>query len=161
MDRNTKEQVMNLLKTYKMNKVKIDVLRYELEHPAHVSPEEQMEAMIYGHGDSMEHPSGHVSNKTLYIALNYQDKANAMNAAVRDEIAVQLVKLEQEQNRLTHYVSLLEPQQMEVIQLLYFEGLTQNVVEKKLGRSAKTVRKLRNTAVEMLSAMYECAAVDR
>ncbi len=159
MSMNTKEQVMTLLKAYKENKVKMDVLRYELNHPAHVSPEEQMEAMIYGHGDGTERPSGHISDKTLYIALNYQEKTDALNTAVREEIAVQLVELEREQNRLTHYVSLLESRQSETIKLLYFKGLTQKMVEKELGCSAKTVRKLRDDAVAVLVKMYECATI--
>ena len=163
MNTDTKEQVIGLLKAYKENQVKMDVLSYELNHPAHVSPEEQTEAMIYGHGDGdgTERPSGHISDKTLYIALNYQEKTDALNNAVREEIAVQLVKLEQEQKRLTHYVSLLKSRQAEVIELLYFKGLTQKMVEKELGCSAKTVRKLRDDAVAMLFKMYECAAINR
>lgn len=161
MNTDIKEQVMGLLKAYKENQVKMDVLRYELNHPAHVSPEEQMEAMIYGHGDGTERPGGHISDKTLYIALNYREKTDALNTAVREEIAVQLVELEQEQNRLTHYVSLLEPRQAEVIEPLYFKGLTQKMVEKELGCSTKTIRKLRDNAVAMLTKMYECAAINR
>lgn len=35
-------------------------------------------------------PEGHISNKTLYIALNYQDRARQLNAETFQEISAQL-----------------------------------------------------------------------
>ena len=62
---------MELLETYHDRERMIAVLRYELEHPGKISSAEQIEAMNYGHGDGIGGTKGHISNKTLYIALNY------------------------------------------------------------------------------------------
>lgn len=68
--------VMSLLQNYRATKRKIQQLRYELEHPTHVTPEEMIEAMSFAKGEGEGRPSGSISNKTLYIAMNYQDAAN-------------------------------------------------------------------------------------
>ena len=68
--------VMSLLQNYRATKRKIQQLRYELEHPTHVTPEEMIEAMSFAKGEGKGRPSGSISNKTLYIAMNYQDAAN-------------------------------------------------------------------------------------
>ena len=63
----------------------IAVLRYDLEHPAKVNSSEQIEAMNYRRGDDIGNVKGHISNKTLYIALNYEEQAGRLNAeAARD-----------------------------------------------------------------------------
>lgn len=67
------------------------------------------------------------------------------------------MRLEQEQNRLNYYISLLEPMQAEVLRLLYIERLKRKEAEGALRRSSKTVRKLRNDALDALVKMYECA----
>lgn len=68
------------------------------------------------------------------------------------------MRLEQEQDRLNYYISLLEPIQAEVLRLLYIKRMKQKEAERALGRSSKTVRKLRNDALDALVKMYECAA---
>ena len=79
--------VLKLLESYNERERKIAVLRYNLEHPAKVSRSEQIEAMNFGHGDGLDHSAGHISNKTLYIALNYEEQAERMNAESAHEIA--------------------------------------------------------------------------
>lgn len=155
MSMEMKSHVIHLLETYPERKRKIAVLRYELVHPAQTLPDELIEAMALVHENGTNHSGGHISDKTMYIALNYQEKVDKMNAHVTDEIASELVELEQVQNRLEQYISLLEPKQAEVIQLLYIERMTQKGVEKAFGYSVKTIRKLRNEALEALSEMYE------
>ncbi|WP_326202884.1 hypothetical protein [Dysosmobacter sp.] len=88
-----KNYVINLLETYHDRERKIAVLRYNLAHPAKVSTTEQIETMTYGHGDGLGHTKGRVSNKTLYIALNYEEQAARMNAEVTSEIANELFEL--------------------------------------------------------------------
>ena len=61
-----------------------------------------------------------ISNKTLYIAMNFQSASDEVNAALTHDLVSRLVPLEQEINRLEHYVALLEPRQAEVIRLAYF-----------------------------------------
>lgn len=89
--------VLMLLESYNERARKIAVLRYNLEHPAKVSRSEQIEAMNFGHGDGFGHSAGHISNKTLYIALNYEEQAERMNAESAHEIAKELFALECEQ----------------------------------------------------------------
>ena len=76
MNHNAKDQVLSLLQSYRATKRKIEQLRYELEHPARVTPDEMIEAMNFAKGDGEGRPSGSVSNKTLYIAMNFQSAAD-------------------------------------------------------------------------------------
>lgn len=104
--------MVNLLETCQERKRKIALLHYEMEHPARTSEAEIISAMALGHGDSnISHSDGHVSDKTLYIALNYQNRVEKLNADIKQEIVKQLVELEQEQERLQYYTSLLEKRQ--------------------------------------------------
>lgn len=127
-----RERVLQLLESYRERTCKIALLRYELTHPGQISETEMIEAMAFAHGDGTGKVEGHVSNKTLYIALNYQEQMKRANHAVTDEIASRLVALEQEQNRLTYYVTLLEKKQAEILGYLYFDGMTLEQVEEKM-----------------------------
>lgn len=150
--------VTNLLETCQERRRNIALLHYELEHPVRTSETEMISAMALSHGESCGHAGGYVSDKTLYIALNYRNKADRMNAETREEIVLQLVELEQDQERLEYYISLLDERQASVLQLLYVKRLPQGEVEKMLGLSAKTVRKLKNEAIDALAEMYEFVA---
>lgn len=154
-----KERVILILESYHERERQIALLHYEMQHTAHVSPEEVIDTMSLGHGDGMGGSSkGHISNKTMYIALNYQERMNRMNAEAASEIAQCLLELEKEQDRIRYYVSLLEKRKAEVIRLFYIERMTMDNVEKVMHLSAKTLRKLKNQAVDALAAMYEFAA---
>lgn len=109
MNSDTRTYVVNLLNTCQERQRKIALLRYELEHPAHMSGAEMISTMALGHGVDVSggHTEGRISDKTLYIALNYRSKVDKMNADTKDEIVVQLVELEQEQKRLEYYISLM------------------------------------------------------
>ena len=87
-----------------------------------------------------------VSNKTLYIAMNFQSAADEANAALTHDLVSRLVPLEQEINRLEHYVALLEPRQAEVIRLAYFEGHTWQQISAKTQITTRTLYKIRNQA---------------
>lgn len=146
--------VLNLLETYRERERKIALLRYELEHPAHVSSQEMVEAMSLRRGDGSSLSGGHVADKTLYIALNYQEKLEQVNLDVAREIAVQLVELEQQQKRLRYYVSLLDEQKRMVIQLAYFDRLPWEAIAEKLEVSLRTAHKIKNKALGRLTEMY-------
>ena len=80
MSADMKSYVSELLEGYRARERKIAVLRYDLEHPSEVGVTEQIEAMNYGSGEGAGHSKGHISNKTLYIALNYEEQAKQLNA---------------------------------------------------------------------------------
>lgn len=161
MCQNRINQVTALLETYPDMRRKIAVLRYELEHPATVSPDEMIDALSFARGDGAGRSAGHVSNKTLYIAMNYQTEAARLSGETMDEIVRQLIPLERETERLEHYVSLLQVRQVEVIRLYYFEQMPWDELSRKLNTSAKTLRRLRNDAVKSLSDMYDLAQGSR
>ena len=100
---------------------KISLLRYELEHTSTVSPDEMIEAMSFAKSEgSGSAPSG-VSNKTLYIALNYQEAAERVNTEAMDDLSLRLFPLEQTIHRLHHYVGLLPAEEKTIIRLSCFE----------------------------------------
>ena len=103
MNAEMKNYVIKLLETYHDRERMIAVLRYDLEHPAKVNSSEQIEAMNYRRGDDIGNVKGHISNKTLYIALNYEEQAGRLNAEAAREVADELFGLEQQQKKLLYY----------------------------------------------------------
>lgn len=71
--------VQHLLEQYPELIRKISILRFELQHPSTVSPDDMINIMNFGHRTSEGHVSGVISNKTMYIAMNYRDNANPIN----------------------------------------------------------------------------------
>lgn len=157
MESEPRERIIQLLETYHVRERKIALLHYELEHPAQISPNEMLNGMSFGHGDGSVRSPGYISDKTMYIALNYHDRAERLNASTTDEIAAQLVELEQEQNRLKYYVSLLDAREKDVIQLTYFSQHSWSEVSKKLGVTSRTARRTREQAITKLARMYDFA----
>lgn len=158
MDKNIKDYVVGLLENYTDRERKIAVLHFELDHAARASKNEMLETMALGHGDGSGRMDGRISDKTLYIDFNYQSRIDKLNADTKEEIVKELVELEQEQRRLDFYISLLSERQARVIQLLYMQKLPQGEVEKAMSLSAKTIRKLKNDALDILTEMYGLVA---
>lgn len=51
--------------------------------------------MSLGHGDGMGRSGkGHISDKTMYIALNYQERVDRINTEAENDIAQRLLELE-------------------------------------------------------------------
>lgn len=146
--------VLDLLETYQDRERLIAVLRYELAHPARVTDAEQIEAMTYARGEGIGRTNGRVSNKTLYIALNYEEQAEQENTDTANEIAEELFSLEQCQRKLRYYISLLEQRQSEVIQFLFLEGRLPKEVAEHLGVTYRTVDRIKRAAIESLAKMY-------
>lgn len=157
MSTETKAYVVGLLESYQKRKKQIELLHYELAHPVQVSANEMIGALALSHRDSSSggHPGGHASDKTLYIALNYQDKVDQANDGASREVVDRLVTLEQEQERLKYYVSLLTERQANVIKLIYFEGCTQEEIAERLAIAKRTVQTLKAQAIDDLAAMYD------
>lgn len=151
----TKAYVISLLESYQKRSKQIELLHYELSHPSHVSHNEMIEALSLAHGEGGGGHGYHASDKTLYIALNYQDCVDYMNGESIDEISSQLVLLEQKQERLKYYVSLLDKRQEEVIKLFYFEGMTQDEVAERMSVSVRYIRSIKAKAINDLVFMYE------
>ena len=157
MSDNVRSWVITLLESSQERKRKIALLHYELDHAPQTSEKEIIEAMALGHGEGSGHTNGHISDKTFYIALNYQSRIEELNVSLKKEIVEQLVELEQEQKRLEYYVSLLEKRQIAVIRLFYFRGLPQNEVAKELEIVPRTVRRIKDEAVDKLVELYSFA----
>ena len=145
---------ISLLETYSKRERQIDLLHYEIRHTARVSSEEMIDGMSLGHGDGMGGGKGHISNKTMYIALNYQEKMEQMNEESANEIAECLLKLETEQNRLRHYVSLLEKREAEVLRSFYFEGYSWEETANRVGVVLRSAYKIKNKAINHLAELY-------
>lgn len=157
MNIETKTYVVGLLESYQKREKQIELLHYELSHPAHVSANEIIGALALSHSDGSGsgHQGGHASDKTLYIALNYQEKAEHLTTDATDEVAGQLVTLEKEQQRLKYYVSLLNERRKKVIQLFYFERMTQDEVADALGVTVRYVHSIKAKAIDELVSMYD------
>ena len=104
---NVKDYVVQELESYPRTLRQIAVLRYELEHPVQVSTEEMLDAMAFARGEHFGVAPGHVSDKTLYIAMNYRQKANEVNAEISGEISAKLLELEHKKNRIEYYVGMI------------------------------------------------------
>lgn len=146
--------VLKLLESYNERERKIAVLRYNLMHPVRVAPTEQIEAMNFGHGDGLGHSAGHISNKTLYIALNYEEQTDRMNAEAAQEIANELFVLECEQKRLNYFIDLLEERQAKVIRLVFIEGIPTKEVAVRFDLTYRTIDRIKRAAIESLAEMY-------
>ncbi len=154
MDNDMRSYVVNLLEGYQERKRKIALLHYELEHVARTSGREMIEAMSLGHGEGGGHTDGHISDKPFYIALNYQSRAEELNTDLKSEIVIQLVELKQNQKRLEYYVSLLEDRQATVIRLIY-KRLPLEEIASQVGVVLRTVRKIKDHAIDELAKMYD------
>lgn len=151
----TRIMVMSFLNQYHETQRRIELLRYELEHPSFVTSEEMIEILNYSHGEQGGTPGGHLSNKTPYIALNYQEEAQKMNAGNLDEIAFQLAQLEQQQAKLLHYISLMDKSDADLIRMTYLDNLDNEQIAAKLKVSIRTVSARRTKAIDRLCEMFE------
>ncbi len=146
---------IELLESWPARKQKIDILRFELEHFTGIRKDEALEAMALAHGDGSGRSGGHISDKTLYIALNYQSRTDTMNTDAKENIVVELVELEQAQQRLDYYLSLLDTREAEVLRLTYLNKLSQEKIAKNMDMSVRTVQTLKSKALKSLSRMYQ------
>ena len=155
MNTDMKTKIVGLLESYAMRERQIAVLHYEMQHTAHISPSEVIDSMSLGHGDGVgSGGKGHISNKTMYIALNYQERMERMNAEAANDIAQCLLELEAKQDRIRYYVSLLEKREAKVIRAFYIEGQSWEEIAREIGVALRTVHKIKNRAIEHLAELY-------
>lgn len=154
MNADIKKRVEELLKTYRDRTVQINILVYKMQH-GNILSDEMIGAMALGHGSNMGGSGkGYISDKTMYIALNYQEQMDRLNVETANDIAGALLKLKAVQDQLEYYVSLLDKRQEEVIRLTFFEGIDQDNVAKSLGVVPRTMRRIKKEALEKLTEMY-------
>lgn len=156
MNVDMKEQVVKLLEGYSERERQIALLHYEMQHTASISPEEVIGSMSLGHNDDIGGGSsrGHISNKTAYIALNYQERMDHLKTESLTEIAERLMKLEAVQDRIRYYVSLLEKRESETLRLGFIEGRSWEEVALKNGVSLRTIHNVKNRAIDHLTELY-------
>ena len=145
MNTEMKNRVLELLDNYHKRARLIALLRYELAHPAQVTEKDLIGAMNFARQEGAGRPEGHISNRQL-------------NAETFQEISAQLMKLEQEQDRLNYYLSLLEPRQEQVLRKAYLEKVPQEQVARELGVSVRSVQDIKAKAIDALAEMYAFTA---
>lgn len=155
MSAESRSKVISLLESFHEREQKISLLKYELINFPRASPGEVIDGMGLGHSCELSPHSGYISNKTLFIALNYQDRAEQINGETLNDILDELGEVESVQNRLTYYVSILAPQQKKVIQRFYFEGRSWEEIAKEVKVSLRTVHKIKNKALDKLAEFYD------
>ena len=152
-----KEKVIELLKSYSEKKRKIEQLKYELEHPPTLDEKEMVDSLYFGNRTFDEigvHNTNHISNKTMMIALKYQDKMERINNETITAIMQELQPLEAEVERLEHYISLLDRNQEKVIKFYYFDGMAWLDMVEEMHMAKRTLMNYREEAVRILVSMY-------
>ena len=160
MDSSMRSHVVHLLESYRDRAKQIVLLHYELEHASSVSADDVIGAMSFGHrSDGTTRSKGHISNKTLYIALNYQQQTDKLNSESKTGLINRLVVLEHEQDRLVYYVSLLDKRQADVVRRFYFDACSLEEIATEISVSLRTVCKIKSRAIDSLTDMYSMCAV--
>ena len=157
MSTEDRKRIISDLIDYFNIKKKIAILRHEPEHPVSVSPEEMLESMNFAHGDGGGFSGGSISNKTLYIAMNYQNAANQANAEITDQILARLLPLEQKLKRMDYYLGLLAEDEERVIRQFYIERQRANEIASAMHTSVWSARRIRDKAVDKLAEMISFA----
>lgn len=155
MSAESRDQVIHLLETYHEREQKIALLKYELLNFPQASPGEVMDGMSLGHNCELSPHTGYVSNKTLFIALNYQERTEQINAETLSDILDELDEVKRVQNRLIYYVSILSPQQEKVIRRFYFESISWEQIAEEVKVALRTVHKIKNRAFDKLAEFYD------
>ena len=150
------QKVINLLKTHSEKKRQIEILRYELSHLPRVNEQEFIESLsLRGPLPGSQHGAGIISDKTMTIAMQYRDVALRLNNESALQITRELRALEEETDRLDHFVSLLSERQAMVIRKYYFEGRSWSEIEAESSISKRSLTNERNHALTALTSMYQ------
>lgn len=152
----TREEIETLLKKYQGWKKKITLLEYERSNPSKASELEVLGGLALAR-PLIEGPGlpGHISDKTMQIALSFRDKTERMNCDTLIDIDQELEILQTRIEKLDFYVSQLDERQAEVIRGHYFEGKSWADLQKQLHISSRTLSNRRNGGLDALAAMGE------
>ena len=153
----TNDYIIGLLTNYRSNKRRAIQLAYELENRKTITPDEMLEALALSRPFGEVFHTSQLSDKTFRTALNYQAAASKENDQVKESLISSLLPLLQELDRLEHYICALDPKQYLVITRLFFDRHSQSAVAEELTCSVRTVRYLKQAAIETLVEMYQFA----
>lgn len=143
-DIDAREDVIALLKMYPKLQRKVRLLEYERLHPPKVSQNEVINGLALSHPlDGGTSSAGHISDKTMQIALNFQDETDRLNYATVLEIDQELHILKNRIAKLEFYVEQLDKKQADVIRKYYFEEKTWPEIQKEMHISSRTLSKYR------------------
>lgn len=150
-----RKQVIADLKEYPNLKRKLALLQFECSHPPKVTGDDVIGGMALSRpiDDGIRH-AGYISDKTMRIAMEYQDRQNYLNHETMREIVEEMTEVEAALQKLEFYVSQLEPKQAEVIRAHYFEGITWAELQKRMHVTSRALLKRRGAAIEELASMY-------
>ena len=155
MVKDMKQYVLSLLENYPQMIQKIELMRYELRFANAVTPQEMIEVMTYARKElqgGMEMP-----HDVPGIALSYRDIAERLNRETISEALDTYISLLREQDRLQHYISLLNAREREIITEYYFNQRNWNEISRNLGISPRTAYAIRSQAIGDLATMYSYA----
>ena len=160
----SKEKVIELLKSYPAMKRRIEFLRFELGNIPVIGTRELIESLALGVNPDGQgfHYGGHPSDKTLAIALQYENIQMNMERDTKSEIRQELRLLEYDVTRLEFYVSLLDEREANAVRELYFNSSQKTWAEAKdkLSISARTLLRYRRSAIDKLVEMYSVSDND-
>lgn len=148
------DKTISMLEGYLAQQRRIAALRYEFEHIDYVTEDEMIGQMALpgkSEDGSVGRSVGHISDKTMYIALNYRNQAHHLNSEESGRILEKLTPLEAEAERLEFYVGLLPPHLRDTLKLHYFQGLSWAEVARALFVTESALVKRRRVAVEQLA----------
>lgn len=111
-------------------------------------------AVIYS-VQEMAGSAGYISDKTMRIALQFQDETERLNRDASFEIAQELFNVRRKMKKLEFYVSQLPPKQAEVIRKHYFEEYSWPALQKELHVSSRTLINRRDEGLNELATMYQ------
>ena len=72
-------KILGLLENYQEDTATISLLKMALNRAPRVSTEDVIGSMNFAHGDGIGTVTGHISDRTAYIAMHYMGKTDAIN----------------------------------------------------------------------------------
>ena len=157
MDNKYLNEVLDRLENYQKMMRQIELLQYEIQYASHVTPTEMIEVMTFQKRDADNAGTNAYPKSVPEIAMSYQRAAAQLNGESVEELISKYADLCHEQDRLLHYIGLLDPRQQSVIRKYYFESCTWSEIADALGITTRTAQRIRQQAVEELANMYSFA----
>ena len=157
MDNKYLNEVLDRLENYQKMMRQIELLQYEIQYASHVTPTEMIEVMTFQKRDADNAGTNAYPKSVAEIAMSYQRAAAQLNGESVEELISKYADLCHEQDRLLHYIGLLDPRQQSVIRKYYFESCTWSEIADALGITTRTAQRIRQQAVEELANMYSFA----
>ena len=152
MEKDMNQYVLSLLENYPQMIRKIELMRYELRFAKAVTPQEMIEVMSFSKKDA--EANAKYPHTVPEIALCYKEIAQRLNHEVAESVMETYVSMIRERDRLHHRISLLAPQQAEIIQEYYIHRNSWGDIAKNMGISLRTAYSTRQQAVDALVQMY-------